>query len=155
MVFLILSARVALVPHWWQGTHNALPSVSPALIPTDRYWESNTNQSFPPATELACLEFMSYLHVLSYDRDLLIRSVPICATCPRTSTDTTSYIAAITNRQEARLLQRSTHSGLLGKKTALVRSLTAVLGSVIDPGLSLFLTHFPKVSSSLAVNVTS
>lgn len=36
-----------------------------------------------------------------------------------------------------------------------MRSLPAALGSVIDPGLSLFLTHFPKVSSSLAINVTS
>lgn len=36
-----------------------------------------------------------------------------------------------------------------------MRSLPAALGSVRDPGLSLFLTHFPKVSSSLAMNVTS
>lgn len=96
--------------------HNAPSSVSPTLVPTDRHWETNTNQGFLPARELAYLEFMPHLQVLCYDRDLLIHSVPNCAPAPGQGTDTMSYIAAITNRQEARLLQRFTYSGLPGKE---------------------------------------
>lgn len=108
--------QVWLLCHSGGRHHNAPSSVSPTLVPTDRHWETNTNQGFLPARELAYLEFMPHLQVLCCDRDLLIHSVPICATCPRTKHRHMSYIAAITNRQEARLLQRSTYSGLPRKE---------------------------------------
>lgn len=44
---------------------------------------------------------------------ILYPSVP---PAPGQGTDTMSHIAAITNRQEARLPQRSTYSGLPGKE---------------------------------------
>lgn len=66
-----------------------------------------------------------------------------------------SHIAAILTGKRPGSRKDPPTQGSRGKKTALVRSLTAALGSVIDPGLGLFLTHFPKVSSSLATSVTS
>lgn len=98
---------------------------------------------------------MPYLQVVCYDRDLLIHSVPICATCPRTR-HRHSVLHCCHNYQARGQAPAETHPLRTPReRRTLVRSLAAALGSVIDPGLSLFLTHFPKVSSSLAMNVTS
>lgn len=110
---------------------SAFSTPHPSL--THRCWNQMLRVS--PTRNLANLEFIPHLQVLCCylcsDTHPSVHAVPLCARGPRTR-----HIYHISychsDRQQARFLQRPITQGSWGKRKALVGSLTAGLGSVID-----------------------